>query len=106
VPTTYIDRRNKVLLTNQYAVTDYHKQFREGQTVPGIFFKYDIEPISLQISETRQQSFLQFLVRLCGILGGSAVTVGALYRLFNFVLTGGREDPNLYSATHHIMRGV
>lgn len=94
------------MLTNQYGVTDSHKMFKEGQTVPGIFFKYDIEPISLQIAETRQQSFLHFLVRLCGILGGSAVTVGTLYRLFNFILTGGREDPKLYTATHHMMRGV
>lgn len=54
VPTTYVDRRNNVLLTNQYAVTDSHKRFKEGHTIPGIFFKYDIEPISVQISETRQ----------------------------------------------------
>ncbi|KAL7313575.1 hypothetical protein PS15m_007310 [Mucor circinelloides] len=106
VPTTYVDRRNNVLLTNQYAVTDSHKRFKEGHTIPGIFFKYDIEPISVQISETRQQSFLHFLVRLCGIIGGSAVTVGAIYRLINFALTGGREDPKLYTATHNMMRGV
>jgi hypothetical protein len=94
------------LQTNQYAVTDYHKKFKEGQTVPGIFFRYDIEPISVQISEVHTLTFLQFLVRLCGILGGSVVTAGAMYRLFNFLWTGGREDPKLYTATHNMMKGV
>lgn len=87
-------------------MTDLHQQFKEGQTVPGIFFRYEIEPISVQISEVRSQSFIHFLVRLCGILGGSVVTVGAIYRLFNFVWTGGREDPKLYTATHNMMKGV
>ncbi|KAI8087053.1 endoplasmic reticulum vesicle transporter-domain-containing protein [Gilbertella persicaria] len=106
VPTTYIDYQKNVLLTNQYAVIDSHKTFQEGQTIPGIFFRYDIEPISVQISEARQQSFLHFIVRLCGIIGGSAVTVGALYRLCNFIITGGKEDPKLYTATQGMMRDV
>ncbi|KAI8372540.1 endoplasmic reticulum vesicle transporter-domain-containing protein [Choanephora cucurbitarum] len=100
VPTTYIDSNNNQLLTNQYSVIDSHKSYEEGQAVPGLFFKYDIEPISVQISESRQQSFFQFMVRLCGIIGGFAVTAGTCYRLVNFVLTGGREDSKLYSAIH------
>ena len=35
----------------------------------GIFFKYDIEPMSLTIRE-RTTSLIQFLVRLAGIIGG------------------------------------
>ncbi|KAI8349421.1 endoplasmic reticulum vesicle transporter-domain-containing protein [Blakeslea trispora] len=92
VPTTYIDSNNNQLLTNQYSVMDSHKSFQEGQAVPGLFFKYDIEPISVQISESRHQSFFQFMVRLCGIIGGFAVTAGTCYRLVHFILTGGRED--------------
>ena len=95
-----------MLLTNQYSVTDFHKRFQEGQGVPGIFFKYEIEPISVEISEIHAVSFLQFLVRLCGILGGSVVTAGTFYRLFNFMVTGGREDPKLYTSTHNMMKGV
>ncbi|KAI9483275.1 MAG: endoplasmic reticulum-golgi intermediate compartment-domain-containing protein [Benjaminiella poitrasii] len=34
VPTTYIDRKNNILLTNQYAVLDSHKQFPEGRAIP------------------------------------------------------------------------
>lgn len=106
VPTTYVDRRNNILHTNQYAVTDYHKRFKEGQTIPGIFFRYDIESISVQVKEVHLLSFLHFVVRLCGILGGSVVTAGAIYRLFNFIWTGGKEDPKLYTPTHNMMKGV
>ncbi|KAG1376132.1 hypothetical protein G6F61_007862 [Rhizopus arrhizus] len=95
VPTTYIDRKGHVLLTNQYAVTDTHRAFYEGQTAPGIFFKYEMEPISVQISEESPQSFLHFVVRLCGILGGSVVTVGTAYKVLNFIIKGGKDDSKL-----------
>ncbi|KAI9323541.1 endoplasmic reticulum vesicle transporter-domain-containing protein [Dichotomocladium elegans] len=108
VPTTYINQDKDLLLTNQYAVTDSRKTIPDGRPsnmVPGIFFKYDIEPISVQISETRQ-SFIHFLVRLCGIIGGSVVTVGFIYRSIKLACTGGKEDPKLYTPTHSLMRNV
>lgn len=97
-----------MLLTNQYAVTDSRKAFPEltgNSMVPGIFFKYDIEPISVQITESHQ-SFVHFLVRLCGIIGGSVVTVGFGYRAIKFLFTGGKEDPSLYGPAHTLMRNV
>ncbi|CDH51047.1 copii-coated vesicle protein [Lichtheimia corymbifera JMRC:FSU:9682] len=108
VPTTYIGRQKDVIITNQYAVTDSRKAApddRPSNMVPGIFFKYDIEPISVQISESRQ-SFIHFIVRLCGIVGGSVVTVGFVYRTIKLILTGGKEDPNLYAPAHNLMRSV
>jgi hypothetical protein len=105
VPTLYIDRGGDHLFTNQYAVTDFHRTFQEGQAVPGIFFKYDVEPISVSMKEQRE-SFLHFIVRLCGILGGSVVSVGTLYRLITLVWTGGKEDPKLYTPVHNMMKGV
>ncbi|KAG0175855.1 hypothetical protein DFQ29_006859 [Apophysomyces sp. BC1021] len=108
VPTTYTDHKKRVLLTNQYAVTDSRKSVQEKSAsgfVPGIFFKYDIEPISVQISQFRA-SFTHFLVRLCGIIGGSVVTVGFVYRTLKFFLTGGREDPELYAPSHNLMKSV
>ncbi|KAI8374141.1 endoplasmic reticulum vesicle transporter-domain-containing protein [Radiomyces spectabilis] len=108
VPTTYIDENKNVLFTNQYAVTDSQKSFKEenaAHLVPGIFFKYDVEPISVQLSESRQ-SFVHFLVRLCGIIGGSVVTTGFAYRTIKFLITGGKEDPTLYTAVHNIMKSV
>ncbi|KAI9264778.1 endoplasmic reticulum vesicle transporter-domain-containing protein [Sporodiniella umbellata] len=95
VPTTYYDRYHQALHTNQYAVTDTHKVFQEGQAVPGIFFKYEIEPISVQISEESQQSFLHFIVRLCGIIGGSVATVGTVYKVLGFAFTGGNAKSKL-----------
>ncbi|KAJ3160628.1 hypothetical protein HDU86_000387 [Geranomyces michiganensis] len=83
VPTIYIDRNrafgSKVILTSQYAVTDYQRSIEDGGAggVPGIFIKYDIEPISVRITESRM-SFLAFLTRFCGILGGIFVSVGIL----------------------------
>lgn len=40
--------------------------------MPGIFFKYDIEPMSLTVRE-RTTTLLQFLIRLAGIVGGILV---------------------------------
>ncbi|KAG9297372.1 hypothetical protein G9A89_009456 [Geosiphon pyriformis] len=89
VPTTYIDNNGRVLLTNQYSVTDYSREIKTdiGQTgIPGIFFKYEIEPISVRITETRP-SFEKFLVRLCGIVGGIWVTAGFLFRIGDSIWT-------------------
>lgn len=38
--------------------------------MPGIFIKYDLEAVSVDISEERSTTFVHFLVRLCGIVGG------------------------------------
>lgn len=59
------------LFTNQYAVTEQSKEINE-HALPGIFFKYDIEPILLQIEETRD-SLIVFLVKVINILSGALV---------------------------------
>ncbi|KAJ3279144.1 hypothetical protein HDU76_009611, partial [Blyttiomyces sp. JEL0837] len=77
VPTIFIDKnrafKSKILLTNQYAVTDYKRviDLHSGTPgIPGIFIKYDIEPILVRVTEYRT-SFMHFLTRLCGIVGGN-----------------------------------
>ncbi|RIA94708.1 endoplasmic reticulum vesicle transporter-domain-containing protein [Glomus cerebriforme] len=83
VPTTYIDNNNRVLLTNQYSVTDYSRVIDlGGRGVPGIFFKYDIEPISVRIAENGM-GFITFLVRLSGLVGGIWVTAGFALKIAN-----------------------
>ncbi|CAG8507408.1 5835_t:CDS:2, partial [Funneliformis caledonium] len=85
VPTTYIDNSNQVLLTNQYSVTEYSRiidSSKGGIGVPGIFFKYDIEPISVRIIENGS-SFVTFLVRLSGLVGGIWVTAGFALKVAN-----------------------
>ncbi|TPX69548.1 hypothetical protein SpCBS45565_g02255 [Spizellomyces sp. 'palustris'] len=79
VPTIYIDRNRafgkRALLTSQYAVTDYTRSLtvdnKQGG-LPGVFIKYEIEPILVRITESRQ-GFLHFLTRLCGIIGGTCI---------------------------------
>lgn len=80
VPTTYIDSNRRTLITsqvsllchaladNQYAVTEATRSFDHGRGVPGIFFKYDLEPVSITIRE-RTTSLYQFLIRLVGVIG-------------------------------------
>ena len=46
--------------------------------MPGIFFKYDISPILITVGE-QSYTLAQFVVRLCGIVGGVFVTAGLVY---------------------------
>ncbi|KAK5992175.1 ER-derived vesicles protein ERV41 [Cladobotryum mycophilum] len=71
VPTVY-STPSRMIFTNQYAVTEQSKVVTD-HNVPGIFFKYDIEPILLAIEETRD-GFLFFLVKLINIISGVLVT--------------------------------
>jgi hypothetical protein len=79
IPTTYIDRWGRKLHTNQYSVSDYASTVKHNQGVPGIFIKYDIEPLTMTI-HTRTTSLSRFLVRLAGILGGVWVCANYGYR--------------------------
>ncbi|KAH6641693.1 endoplasmic reticulum vesicle transporter-domain-containing protein [Chaetomium tenue] len=76
VPTTYSvghpgDRGSSALFTNQYAVTEQSGAVAENM-VPGIFVKYDIEPILLSIVETRD-SFFVFLIKVVNVVSGVLV---------------------------------
>jgi len=70
VPTEYTHGSHKIT-TNQYAVTEQSKAVRD-RSVPGIFFKYDIEPITLAVREDRD-SFLRFLIRIINVVSGVLV---------------------------------
>lgn len=76
------NRRGKNLVfTNQYAVTSQSSVIPESPYfIPGLFFKYNIEPILLLISEERT-SFLSLLVRLVNTVSGVMVTGGWLYQM-------------------------
>ncbi|KAH9248216.1 hypothetical protein BASA81_014137 [Batrachochytrium salamandrivorans] len=92
VPTIYVDTARSlfqgVLLTNQYAVTEFsHAVDPENPDVlPGIFIKYHIEPISVRITESRL-GLVQFTTRICGIIGGAFVTIGAILAIFHNIRT-------------------
>ncbi|KAK9355659.1 endoplasmic reticulum vesicle transporter-domain-containing protein [Lipomyces doorenjongii] len=85
VPTTYIGYGGRhVVFTNQYAVTEQPTSQVNPSHPPGIFFKYDIEPIGLTIAE-RRVPFWQFLVRLVNVVGGIVICTGWLYPLIDSI---------------------
>jgi hypothetical protein len=76
VPTVYtVDSStpysSRTVYTNQYAVTEQSHIVGERQ-VPGIFFKYDIEPMLLTVEESRD-SFLRFVVKVVNVFSGVLV---------------------------------
>jgi hypothetical protein len=69
VPTTYIAPRSKPLQTNQYSVTHYTRKLSDHGGTPGIFFKFDLDPMVISIHQ-RTTSFMQLLIRCVGVIGG------------------------------------
>jgi len=65
--------------TNQYAVTEQSHLVGENY-VPGIFVKYDIEPILLLVSE-EWGGLLGLVIRLVNVVSGVLVAGGWLYQL-------------------------
>ncbi len=88
VPTTYSVGRpgslgSASIVTNQYAVTEQSQAVPEN-TIPGIFVKYEIEPILLNIVETRD-SFFVFLIKVINVVSGVLVAGHWGYRLSDWV---------------------
>lgn len=98
VPTRYTDGGGRTIQTNQYSVTDYVRTVQHGMGVPGIFLKFDVEPLALSMKQ-RTATLTQFLVRLAGILGGVWVCAGYTLRAGDRavrtaakIYRGGEED--------------
>jgi endoplasmic reticulum-Golgi intermediate compartment protein 2 len=62
VPTTFIAPRSAPLRTHQYSVTHYERVMEHNKGAPGIFFKFDLEPLALSIHQ-RTTTFIQLLIR-------------------------------------------
>lgn len=71
---------------------DSDRDSRASSTPPGIYLKYDISPIALQITDTRLP-FVQFVVRVVNVIGGLVVCTMAMYRLVEALLVriGGKR---------------
>lgn len=80
VPTIYYNTWGRSLRTNQYSVTDYARTVAHGQGVPGIFIKYEIDPLTMVVKE-HAASITGFLVRLAAILGGAWACLNMTYRV-------------------------
>ncbi|KAF8529896.1 endoplasmic reticulum vesicle transporter-domain-containing protein [Gautieria morchelliformis] len=75
VPTTFIAPRSAPLRTHQYSVTHYERVMEHNKGAPGIFFKFDLEPLALSIHQ-RTTTFIQLLIRCVGVIGGVWVCTG------------------------------
>lgn len=53
---------------------------QHGRGTPGIFFKFDIDPIEMTIFQ-RTTTFTQFMMRLCGVIGGVWVCAGWAFKV-------------------------
>lgn len=100
---TRLNTFHRQLSTNQYSVTERNRTLshqKGSHGVPGIFFKYDMNAMVVEIHEERRP-FWQFLIRLCGIVGGIFATSGMLNALIGSITEGvlarfasGKKDEN------------
>lgn len=67
------------VFTNQYAVTEQSHAVSE-MNVPGVFVKFDIEPVMLTIAE-EWASFPALFIRLVNVVSGVLVAGGWLYAM-------------------------
>ncbi|NXT39256.1 ERGI2 protein, partial [Pelecanoides urinatrix] len=73
--------------THQFSVTERERIINHAagsHGVSGIFMKYDISSLMVTVTE-QHMPFWQFLVRLCGIIGGIFSTTGILHGFGRFV---------------------
>ncbi|KAF8992351.1 endoplasmic reticulum vesicle transporter-domain-containing protein [Cyathus striatus] len=75
VSITYTTPRSTPLHTHQYSVTHYTRTLEHNRGTPGIFFKFDIDPLSITIHQ-RTTSLLQLFIRVVGVVGVVFVCVG------------------------------
>ncbi|XP_070802901.1 endoplasmic reticulum-Golgi intermediate compartment protein 2 [Pituophis catenifer annectens] len=74
--------------THQFAVTERERVINHAagsHGVSGIFMKYDISSLMVTVTE-EHMPFWQFIVRLCGIVGGIFSTTGILHSVGRFIV--------------------
>ncbi|XP_038560951.1 endoplasmic reticulum-Golgi intermediate compartment protein 2-like [Micropterus salmoides] len=74
--------------THQYSVTEQDRVINHAagsHGVSGIFMKYDISSLMVKVSE-QHMPLWQFLIRLCGIIGGIFSTTGMLHGVVGFLV--------------------
>ena len=96
--------------TNQYSVNERNRTINHVQGshgIAGVFFKYDLSSMTVDIREERRP-FWQFLVRLCGIVGGVFATSGMLNAVIGMLMdrvTGKRKEVSSQLTLHNSDNG-
>ena len=68
---------------------------------PGLFFKYDFEPMTVMISEVSSMTFGHLLVRLAGLVGGYYVTAGMVHKVLSALYYTIKPEPTTLRR-HHV----
>lgn len=74
--------------THQYSVTERERVINHAlgsHGVSGVFVKYDVSSLMIRVSE-QHMPLWQFLVRVCGIVGGIFSTTGMIHSMVGFLL--------------------
>ncbi|OQV20625.1 Endoplasmic reticulum-Golgi intermediate compartment protein 2 [Hypsibius exemplaris] len=85
---TEVTSRFSTIMTYQYGVQATERILNHSSGVhgiPGIFIKYDINPMQINVSD-KPVPILHFLVRVCGVVGGIFATTGILSSLINSII--------------------
>lgn len=79
VPTTYVDLGGTKLIAYQYtyAYRSYISFGHGGRVVPALWFRYDLNPITVKYHETRPPLY-HFLTTVCAIVGGTFTVAGII----------------------------
>ncbi|CAI9763892.1 unnamed protein product [Fraxinus pennsylvanica] len=79
VSTVFTDVNGNTIQSNQFSVTEHIRGSEVGhlQSLPGVFFFYDLSPIKVTFTETHI-SFLHFLTNVCAIVGGVFTVSGII----------------------------
>jgi len=75
VPTTYEEHSGNALVAYQY--TYAFRSYIKGRTVPAIWFRYDLNPITVKYHEKRPPMY-HFLTTVCAIVGGTFTVAGII----------------------------
>jgi len=106
VPTVYSasDAYGKrTVFTNQYAVTEQSHVIND-RAVPGIFFKYDIEPLLLTVEESRD-SFLRFVVKIVNVFSGVLVAGHWGFTLTEWAVSMWGKGRNMRRKSEGVLHG-
>ena len=96
-PTSFARLKDTTLATNQYSVTESSSSAKQSffgmgssGKPSGIYFHYELSPIRIDFKE-RRNSFGEFMLSVCSIIGGVATSSGILHKLIVFIQTRARS---------------
>jgi len=88
VPTTYVDIEGNTLSAHQF--TSNSNENINNNMISTIFFRYDISPILIKITQYRE-IFFHFFIQICAIVGGMFTVMGIIDHLL-YKLTRGKQE--------------